>query len=215
MASPAQCGPWPRPVGETFLFAGQELHPDGWTSLYAERGGRSLTFGLSLGGRLAGTAGVDASRGETARLRLFLRRPIRWRPGKTQSTDATRWLFAGQIAAELDLNADGSTTPRLTLGLSSGRSFKVGGRDGWAALDIWVSGSPRTDTRTNVETVVGLRATPRLTVELGLFGEFGESTSITLAPIVQLDMPRAGALRAGLVVKEDYSAMSMGWMRNF
>ncbi len=191
----ALAGAWPRTPGEIYLSTGQELGEEGWTGLYAERGGPGrLTFGLDVGGHMATGLGAFA-RGEATvpdvdgRAIAFVRVPL--------SIPAIRERFPNVVvAAEFGLGADFDVieesevreddgvldvvdfVPRARIGLSVGRPLSTPLGDGWVNVDARVEPGGEA-MRYGFGLVAGVRPRERLTVEMGVFVEIEEETYLT------------------------------------
>src|SRR6056297_1866391 len=101
-ALPSQAGPWPRPLGETYVFTGHEGRMDGWTSLYAETGlPHDLTLGLDAGGHVTALATGDPDQPVDGRIRAFLRVPVLSSPERRAARPG--WLEPWLVAIEIGI----------------------------------------------------------------------------------------------------------------
>ncbi len=150
LASPAQAGPWPREKGHVFLSVGGVSEIDEttgtistFTTLYGEYGlTEKLTFGLDLGS--------DGRRSSKAM--AFLRMPL---------TDAAKTI---KLAAEMGLGVENGEKA-LRPGLSVGRGYTFGNRNGWMTADSRiVLFSSFNDSIFESDLTIGLSATKRLKV---------------------------------------------------
>ncbi|VAV92967.1 hypothetical protein MNBD_ALPHA07-193 [hydrothermal vent metagenome] len=150
LASPAQAGPWPREKGHVFLSVGGVSEVDETTgtiatfsTLYGEYGlTEKITLGLDLGS--------DGRRSSKAM--AFLRMPL------TRASKKTK------LAAEMGLGfANGEKAIRP--GLSIGRGFTLGKRNGWMTADSRaVIFKDFNDILFESDLTIGLSATKRLKV---------------------------------------------------
>lgn len=219
MTPPAQAGPWVRPKGETYIFIGHEEGIDGWTSLYAERGGRhDLTFGLDVGGHAMGAVLGDPSLPLDGRIRSFVRLPL-W---SSEDARAARpgwlahWLLAVEAGIGQDLEANGDVAIRYSFGVSIGRPLTTRLGGGWTTLDLRATAGGGKRRRLNAQYVVGVKPTSRLTLELGLFAEHETSLSTAIAPTVQYGLGRIGNARLGVSLKDGSDMIfRIGWAQSF
>jgi len=172
LASPAQAGPWPREKGHVFLSVGGVSEIDQTTgtiatfsTLYGEYGiTEKITFGVDLGS--------DGRRSSKAV--IFLRHPL---------TDAAKEI---KLAAEIGLgfvNGDKALRP----GLSIGRGYTLGKRNGWMTADSRVViFEGISNIQFESDLTIGLSASKRLKLILQLqTGIPAHDTSyIRLAPSV-------------------------------
>lgn len=203
----AAAGAWPRAPGEIYVTTGQESGPDGWTGLYAEMGGpRNLTFGIDVGGHMvaglnAYRQGLSASPDVDGRAIVFVRLPLNLAPVRDRFPD---WLVAAEIGfgADFDMEDSLELDPRVRLGLAIGRPLKTPLGDGWTNVEVRVELGGE-GTRYGLGAVVGARPRERLTLEMGLFIETEDKTTVTFAPTVQYAVPRIGDVRLGVSVGID------------
>lgn len=216
----AVAGAWPRAPGEYYVSTGQEVGADGWSGVYAERGGPGkLTFGLDAGGHMVG--GIMAfQRGETAmpdvdgRAFVFVRMPLAPAALKTRLPE---WVFAGEVGLGADFDIDGELelTPRLRLGLSAGRPLETPLGNGWTNLDLRME-LGGDNVRYGLGAVVGVRPRERLTLEIGLFAEMEQDLTVTFIPTVQYAVPWIGDVRLGVSIDlEGEARLNVGIARTF
>lgn len=216
----AAAGAWPRTSGEIYVFSGQSFGPDGWTGLYVERGGPGkLTFGLDIGGHMA--AGLMAYRqGESltpdvdGRAMIFVRIPLAYGPLSARFPD---WVAAADLGlgADFDLDAELDLEPRYRVGVSVGRGLGTRFGDGWISLDLRAELGGDA-VRYGMGAVAGLKPTKRITVEMGIFGEFDDELSVTFAPTIQYSVPWIGDVRLGAGFDLDGNArLQLGLARTF
>ena len=154
LASQAQAGPWPREKKHVFLSVGGVSEIDEtngtiatFSTLYGEYGvTEKITFGVDLGS--------DGRRSSKAV--IFLRRPL------TDTAKTTK------LAAEIGLgyvNGDKALRP----GLSIGRGYTLGKRNGWMTADSRVViFKGISDIQFESDLTLGLSASKRLKLILQL-----------------------------------------------
>ncbi|MEM7490712.1 MAG: hypothetical protein AAF390_16470 [Pseudomonadota bacterium] len=211
-------GAWPRTQGETYVLVSHDGGEDGWTGLYLEHGGpRDLTFGLDVGGHVAG--GVAAlRRGDVAdmaadgRAIAFVRLPLPY----GRAPDGP-WRMALELGAGADFDvdsADREAEARGRLGLSVGRGFESPWGGGWLNVDLRVE--PGGDeTRFGLAAVTGLRPMDRLTVSMGVFAEREDDDAVTLAPTLGYEVPYLGEVQVGGRFSEGEERVVVGIARTF
>ncbi|MGR3541429.1 MAG: hypothetical protein ACU0BS_08365 [Hasllibacter sp.] len=200
LAAPAAAGPWPREAGRGVILGSVQTGRDGaWNSAWAEYGTRLGTVALELGtrDRLAGPGDRRAA--------LFLSRALPAPEG---------WALAWEAGIAVDLGGD---APRAggRAGLALGRSVTTPAGPGWTSFALRASGAPDWH-RVGLSAVLGVRATPRDTIEMRLYAEVedGADASGTAFAIWQRELGPI-RLRAGLHHGTGGPAVSLGLMREF
>jgi hypothetical protein len=218
-APPLFAGPWPRPVGETYVFAGHEGGMDGWTSLYLETGlPRDLTLGLDAGGHTTALATGDPTQPVDGRIRAFLRFPVLSSPEHraTRPGWAAPWLAAIEIGIGPDIEEDGAMPLRYGAGLTLGRPMNTRLGPGWTTLDLRATLGGSRPARFNAGYVVGVKPTRKLTLELGFFAEREDETFWAIAPTMEYRIGDFGGARLGVSVKNGgETLLRLGWARTF
>lgn len=218
----AAAGPWPREEGRFYALVSHQGGGDGWSGLYLEYGGpRQLTFGLDLGGHVVGLGepwfGADMDRDTDGRVRAFVRIPVPLPDGPDGAGPLAPWLAAIEFSVGRDFEEDGRRLDRLGIGASVGRGFSTGIGDGWMTFDFGVSAVSGGATRTNSGALIGVKPTPRLAVELGVFAEHDDGElDYQIGPTVQYGFGRLGEGRLGVALKSDEgAAVTVGWSISF
>ena len=216
---PLLAGPWPRPRGESYVFAGHEGGMDGWTSFYAETGlPRDLTLGVDAGGHATGLMTGDPDRPVDGRLRVFVRMPVLSAPDRRAGRPGwlEPWLAAVEIGIGPDFEEDGATPLRWGAGLTVGRPLETRFGPGWTTLDLRATLGGSRPARFNAGYVVGVKPTDRLTLELGLFAEVEDATYWAVAPTMQYELGELGGARLGISLKDEgETLLRLGWARSF
>lgn len=216
LACPAGAGPWPRAAGEIYVYSGHEGGRDGWSSLYAELGGPlNLTFGLDLGGHVAGVAMADPDAVFDGRLRAFVRVPLRAADHGGAGWLAP-WLLSVEAGLGQDMDGDFERATRRSIGVTAGRGLGTRWGDGWTTFGLRRTGGGGLGTRMEAEAVIGLKPTDRLTFEVGVFAERTDATYVAVVPTVQYGIGRLGDARVGIVLRDEGEAvLKLGIARTF
>lgn len=201
VAGPAAAGPWLRGEGETFLaFALEVAEPDQYyTTAYAEYGLRpNLTLGLDLG--------IKYHRLDKAF--IFALRPL------APPDSATRISIAFGVGVSDD---EGALRP----GVNVGRGFALGGRSGWAALQLYSVITPddaEHDEHFDLTIGIDLSARSKLMLQAFSTGSPATGAGFTTGPSLIIE-PNPGqffqfSMLAGIRNGDDNS-VKLGVWREF
>ena len=219
LCGPVAAGPWPQAEGRTYGFAGYEDGDEPYSSVYVERGlPHGLTLGLDAGGKLNGLLASDPDPEAEGRLRAFLRLPVL--SSEAERAERPGWLAPWLAAVELglgpDLERDGDTPLRASVGLTVGRGLQTRLGDGWTTFDLRLTAGGGGACRLNAASVLGIKPTERLALEMGLFAEREDDTSWAVAPTAQYELGGTGAARFGVSLKDGgETVLRLGWARAF
>ena len=209
VAHPALAGAWMRDKGHGFVSSTVNANRDGGTtSTYLEYG---LTDRVTLGADMFMTYDVQGTRDGYGT--LFLRHAL----GPTDR--ANKWaLVGGGGVAVIGFEV----LPFLKTGLSWGRGYQLGTRQGWIAVDSAVLWDLTYAQHVHkLDTAIGLALTPRLR---GLFEVYLDrtngTTTTTLAPslLIQTGAKRQYTLQIGAEIpRDDRSAatLTIGFWNTF
>lgn len=179
--SDTQAGAWLREAGAGFASASVSANnnQDTRSQFYGEYGlseritlGLDVDYGFEVTGRDEGTGTV------------FLRFPL----GPTDRTHKFAWhVGLGARYQNLEFY------PAAEVGLSWGRSLKVGERWGWANIDTRLNTSQSPiDTRLKLDGTIGLTVNPYVKVMAQVFNTFqGGDTFVSIAPSVLFTLPES------------------------
>ncbi|MDB2407912.1 hypothetical protein N9W17_05245 [Jannaschia sp.] len=87
---------------------------------------------------------------------------------------------------------------------------------GWTTFDLRATMGGARPLRLNAGYVVGVKPTPRATMELGLFAEQVDTMSWAIAPTLEYKVGKLGGVRLGVSLKDGgQRLLRLGWARTF
>lgn len=169
LASPAASGAWMREKGTQFSSHSFSITPsyDASQTTFLEYGARD---DLVLGAEISFTAPPHSDTSGSAR--VFLRRPL-------LGTDRPS-VWAYELGFGISWAGD-VTNPNLRTGLSWGRGYKLGQRNGWMAVDASIMFDLyQADQTVKIDSTIGLNFNDRFSGMFQVFHTVTPSTQLTL-----------------------------------